>query len=271
MVLPLVVWVLAAAPASNGPTIDVLLSRRVGLSESKALELADQVSHALEAEGIAVSVAPPAAAQKLAELAVSDTAKCEGREACIATLGAQLHADVVIGVDLGQVSTEVAVHLIALRPGKTPQKLAEDTLIAGIGAPNLEFAVRPFAHQLQDALASRAEAPLQPKLTPSPAVVAQGPSEAVKPSKLPVYAAGAGAVVAGGLAAYFLATALHLEGELDSSRYVTASGVQASNLTRAEADSKVSSANRDNAIGIVSGVVATGLAALTVHLIGASK
>src|SRR3954470_18958546 len=103
MVLPLIAWVLAVAPAPDGPTVDVLLSRRTGLPAARALALADQVSHALEADGLVVALTPPEAAAKLAKHAVTDTAQCEGRIECVAALGTQLQADVVIGIDLAQV------------------------------------------------------------------------------------------------------------------------------------------------------------------------
>ena len=249
--------------------IAVLLTRRAGLTAPRALEIASEVAQGLANDGLAISLEPVAASERLGQSAVGDTARCEGRVDCIAGLGKLLGVQRVVGVDLAQVANETALHLVALDlTGAAPRQLAQDSLIVGPGAPNLEYGLRPFAVKLAQALAPGATLAAPPKLTPTapPGSAAQRAIAFQPPSRLPRYLAAGGTAVAAGLTAYFLISAGHLASKLNDSRTQSGAGVTASRLTQAEADTTASSQHRDVALGIGGVVVTAGLGALTAWL-----
>jgi hypothetical protein len=142
----------ASAQIGSSSEAVVIVTRRIGMEETRALDLASEVSFRLARVGWRFPVSPPAAAARLKLLGV-DSASCEGRLDCVGELGRAFGGGVVIGLQLGRVGSGTAVELTALAAGAKDAAATKSFLLRDAsGLAALDEPVAEFGLRAKDAL-----------------------------------------------------------------------------------------------------------------------
>jgi hypothetical protein len=268
------------APAASAPIAVVVSSKRPG-AEVYSPGIAARVYAALLREGVPVADALDdlAAGKKVKAAGFSDARNCQGGASCLVKLAVLLgpHA-VVVGVDVGKISNQLALRLDAVSA-----ETGKSLLVTDVTAPAETFGdkaavpIALFARQLVG-LAKQAappptivkaepvviappvaDAPRVSNLTPPPTP----PPLEVKAGRAPAalkWSLGIGAVVAAGVSVGFLAAGLGTRAEMNSQRTTTPSGMVATRLTAAQVDALSQRSNSQLTISLVTGIVTAVLA-----------
>ncbi len=266
--------------ANAGPLSVVVSSKRPG-ADQYATKLAARVHQALTREGFTDAL-DDAATDKLVKTAgFSDARNCQGGQKCLQRLAVLVGPRaVIIGVDVGKVGKELAVHLEAISAVDASTLSVSDftTTVKNYGDESA-VPVTLFVRALQSKISSpvaedtpkveeHPKSEQKPKLVenvppppPPPLVV-----EAHEPrSHLPAWLFTGGAVVSAGVGATFGIIGLSDKGAFDKAVTKTPTGMLISNLSRAELDSLANRVNTDFTIALVSGVAAAVLVAAAVY------
>ncbi len=278
----------AQAPAPV-PRVAVVISRRVAVSRDLADRLARQVVDALKAGGKAEVMEFDQAEKKLAAAGVPDPSSCLAKRPCLAKLGASLGTPVLVGVDVGALSKDLAISVEAVS-SDDGSRLAQRSFL--VRASEARVAVpgqlAPFVAATLDALPRPAEpapplappppnplpqARLQPPPAPTdePRLVTTSPrpealsapllvSSPPQVSRTPSYLAGGAAIVLAGAA-----LALAVDGRLTANS-IPANDEAAAGWTHSRAVAEARRANGElgGALGAAAGAAA--LTALAVTL-----
>lgn len=172
----MVAWVLAAVVAAA--PMEVLVTRRVGLSAAESQDVATRLERALKQAGLSVGNAADAAKR-----AKHDPAQCANRPGCGRALAEGLGAEQVVTLDVGRIGGRVVLGLEAVAvKGGEPIHALVFTVPEGGFPDNAEGSLRSFA------LAVKAALPAEPVVVaPTPSVPADAPMRPAeaKPSLTP--------------------------------------------------------------------------------------
>lgn len=265
-----------------------VVTRRVGLTGAEGLELAEKISAHLAAAGLAMQLEPKEVASRLAAAGISDGASCEGKKPCALDLGTILGVCAIVAVELGALSTSVAIHLEALWVAGGDRLAQQDITssrarIRSADAMDLDA----FAQQARAELSSRSslpsvtpaasakpDAPLQETrktpppsatLVPPPREAAAAPKSAPGSPRLVAALGVSGAALGAGAAALaFVVMGADSAGRIAPSS--TLNGRPFVNLPRAQAEQFAANANRDYTIGAAAAAGCAALAAVATYL-----
>lgn len=268
--------------AASGP-IDVVVSRRIDVQEARAELLARDLSRALTVRGIPQVRPPEQTLLRVYELRLKPPVSCEARRACVAKLGAQLGARMIVSIDVGVVAARLAVTVEAVDP-LDGARLAQRTFTAKSAGdePAVAGELETFAAQVAFADESRrqgalpADAPaatsrLTPPATDASPEASSAALVASQRSTPPAAVAAAGGAVAGGVAAAgFALWGLSADLSLQAARFDSPAG-PASRLTRPDAEARAQAANTRYAIGAGCAVGSAALVAIAWHLWGSES
>lgn len=285
--------VLVATLAADGAPepcagVTAVVTRRVGLTGVEGFELAEKISAQLAAAGLPMRLEPKEVADRLAAAGISDGASCEGKRACALDLGTILGVCAIVAVELGALSTSVAIHLEALWVAGGDRLAQHDITSSRTRTRTADgLDLDAFAKQARAELSSRSsppagtpsataktDAPLQeihvppppsPSLVPPPREAAAAPSAAPRSARL-VAALGVSGVALG---AGVTALAFVVMGADSAGRIVpssTLNGRPFVNIPRAQAEQLAANANRDYTIGAAAAAGCAALAAVATYL-----
>jgi hypothetical protein len=276
----MLVLAVAGADAPKPESTVVQLTKRGGATAERAAEASAAVEKALAVEGVAFAMAKDELAQRLSGLGVKSASDCDGKKKCVLELASQLVVPSVVAVSVAQVGTDLSVHA-ELLSSAGGAKLADDTIVAPVKAlAELANRFAPFAQRVHAAMAPKKEVPVVAKVEPAPKPV-DAPVKAPEaklmpapppppmvvseaPSRTPALVAGGLGVIALGVGAGFLVSALGDKSQVDASA-TNLQGVQTSVLSGSEAQALASSANGKLTAALISaavGVAAAGVAAV---------
>ncbi len=166
--IPLLLAVLAQAPApQRGPVAPVVVSKRPG-ADAFATKIAARVHEVLKREGVAPLLEPAAAAKELKAGGFSDPRNCQGGQTCVTKLAVVLGARaVVVGVDVGKIARQLAIHLEAVAADKAQPLASVDISVPADNWSDKSIAdITQFVRAMKGKLA--AEAPPPPVATAPP-------------------------------------------------------------------------------------------------------
>lgn len=265
LVLILAVFVgQTAAPASKVPSTLIVTSKRTGLSVERSNAVAAQLSTYLSELGVPLHEAVEDSAKRLSSEGFPDSADCGGNRECVAKLGIVLRRPAVIGIQLGEVGDEIALHL-ELVDSKTAGKLAHATFVLPPAAGKADWMkpLKPFAVQVRAALSAFPDdAPLladQLKLEPSGVDSPVVTTPAERRSKVPAYALAGGSVALVGLGAATFVVASNQRASLYGPR--RDDGTYSPATTRTEAEGRAQIYNRNYTVAASAGLVSLAIAA----------
>lgn len=268
MLLLPVLWLVASATPD---ATTVVVTRRTAVSAAEALAVCGEVSRALKAAGVQVTVEPAAAARSLATRGVKDTAACQGRLQCIVEFGRQLGVELVVSVSISEFEGDRSVVLEPYRVS-TGAVLAKGTLLYRAGARPPPQDLSEFAQRTAAALAADrappAASPVEAAPVPAPGVAAPAPAPEpalwVPPAAAPQLEAKghsrAPGVVLGtlGFAAAIASGVLAITGSQTRGKLDAATMGGRSTLSGSAADRLVRSANTQFTASGVCGLVGLG-------------
>jgi hypothetical protein len=276
-VLPLILALSMGANA--GPVSVVVSSKRAG-ADQYAGKLATRVHQALTREGFSDALDDAATAKLVKGAGFSDARNCQGGQKCLQKLAVLVGPKaVIVGVDVGKVGKELAVHLEAIS-AVDASTLAVSDFTTGIDNYGDESAVpiTLFVRALQSKIATpvaqdtpKVEEKPKPEEKPVVADVPPPPpppmvTEEPKPkSHLPAWLCTGGAVVGAGVAATFGIIGLGDKGTYDKSITKTSAGILTSTLSRSDLDALGNRINSDFTIALISGAVAAAFLAAALY------
>lgn len=268
LVLALVLSQTVSPPeVASGHGVVVMSSRRQGLTSIEVITLTDRLSKALQDARVRVEMSPDEALSRLGPQKRPES--CQGKPECLAELGRALGVAAVVSLDASKVFDDLPLRIMLLDTRQGQVLLRRSYTVSSARPAEWDTAFQEVGREIQKSLTELygpeapppTDVPRQPApvaLTPEP-VQAPPPGLTVpaqQPSRVPVYLARGGAVVAGGAAVYFLVSGLNQASELKKQRVP---GV--SEWTHAQAVELRDDANRQLLLsGIFAGVAGALLA-----------
>ena len=294
-VIPILVvsLVLAQAQESRAPVAVVITSKRPG-AEAVAAKIAARVQETLKREGVGGLMDDATAAKELKAAGFSDPRSCDGGQSCITKLAVLLGPRaVVVGVDVGKIGKNLAIHLEAIAADLSEPLAAADISAASDkwgdqAAVGITVFVRGVKEKLplKKAVAELKTPEVKPKDKPkdvpsdvpkdTPKVVKLEPKpkdrpiEVVAPtgggSKAGAWALTGTAVAAAGAGAGFAAVGMGDKAKYDQALITTPDGLKGTTLTQAEASALAGSANTKLTIALTSAIASVALTGAAVYL-----
>lgn len=167
---------LIVAAMGSSPEVVVLPVRTAAVAPERAIAIADRVALVLRAEGVSLAATPSEAAGKLRAEGVDPT-ECRGEASCAARLGSKLGASLVVGVGVGELEGNVAVHLEVVEVPFAERSQVEDLLLpSDLKDPLWARTLAPFARKLRERAAAMPQPPPPPP-PPPPAAPAPSPRD----------------------------------------------------------------------------------------------
>ncbi len=275
--LPLLVALSLGANA--GPISVVVSSKRPG-ADAYAGKLATRVYQQLVREGFSDALDSEKTGKLVKAAGFSDARNCQGGQKCLQKLAVLVGANsVVIGVDVGKVGKQLAVHLEAILAADASTVALSDfsATVDNYGddsAVPITLFVRQLAQKISaPAVAEKPPEPkpeprLEPKPEPKEAALVPPPPpppEVVQPapgkSHLWAWTFTGATVVAAGVAGTFGFLGLDAKGRYDKAIAKGPTGTLSTTLSRAEIDSLGDSVNSDFTLALASGIAALVFAA----------
>jgi hypothetical protein len=265
----------AKAPAAPGKEIAVLVSRRIGVGDVRAENLAHKVSEYLRAQGFDRVTDPSQAAKQLAVMGVEDSAKCDGKRECVTGLGRVLRAWGVVALDVADLDGTMAIHFEALQ-SDDGEKLAVLDVVLPSKKVEVELVeqLAPFSAALRTALDAAGyevkplpdDAPVATQLKPAETtpVVETGPP--MSKARVGALVTTASTVVAGALVILFVAQAGGAQRQLDGARVDRPNGAVGYNLPETQARDLGAKVNDNYSAALGVGIGAAALAVVSAVL-----
>lgn len=181
MLSTLFVALLSQTPGPTAaPGVVVLVSQQTVVTPERSLHLAQEVSDALKANGVPVTIAPAAAQQELSPV-MKDTTACDGNRRCLAKLATVVRARAAITLDVAEVMKETALHLEMISEDGTRVAEHNVALTTGDQTP-LSTHLRAFSAAVAASLPPPPDAPV-----PAAALTSEQRVEAAPPAERIIY------------------------------------------------------------------------------------
>ena len=137
------------------PVVGVVVSRSSAVAPARTTKLLARLEQQL-ADAQVKTLSRAEVTTRLGRLGLKDAVFCAGKRACLAELGRQLPADVVIGLSLAFLKPDLSVVVEAVR-SSDGSSLADFSLVLGQGDKESLASFEVFATRLQAALRPKAE------------------------------------------------------------------------------------------------------------------
>ena len=282
MLLLLVAAVLAQSPApGRGPVAVLVSSKRAG-AEAISPKLAARVFATLTREGLPDLQDDEKTAQQIKAAGFSDARNCQGGSSCLTKLAVLLGAHaVVVGVDVGKIGKQLAVHLEALSSAGESLALSDFTASIDNFGDDSAVPITVFARALASKMGTAppatatpsdlkkpvdplADAPMLAHVEPAPLppleLVAPPMPPPERSSRIPGIAFGGAAVASLGVSGVFAFLGTQDQNAYTASKF-TSGGAVASHLPQSELDRLASEGNTRFTIALTTALVGVGLAA----------
>jgi len=270
----MVVTAVALAALCAAPVAVVVDSKRPG-GTAEAAELTSQLYLALIDAGLPRDqvLLEEEAEQRTLTGVFTRTRQCEGRTLCLRELAVILGPGaVVVGIDVGRVAGELAVHVLATRAMGEPLAELDLSVDSASWRSRLAPEVTRFARELgarllvpiqpaASVVAAEAVAPAAPAPAPAPAATVVGTAW-LAPLKWTVGGAAAASLVLG---AVLLGTGMAAKSAYEGA-LVQVDGVQGTRLTAADAARLGTQANVELSFALGAALVGAALAAFATWL-----